>query len=59
MLPQPGMQTNIYADWTIKRTDPALNATFRLRNYLPGGQRSHMLGFGAEWESHEAKKFLV
>jgi hypothetical protein len=47
IISQPGIQTNIYANRTIKRTNSTLDATFRFRDDMPGSQRSYMLGFVA------------
>ena len=58
VLPQPGMQANIYANRAIKRTNPALDATFRLRDDMPGRQCSNVIGFVTQWNIHMVFEFL-
>ena len=54
-LSQPGMQTDIYPDRTIKRTNPTLDATLWLRNNMSGRQCLHMVGFVTQWKIHMEK----
>jgi hypothetical protein len=58
-LAQPGIIANIYADWAIKRTNPALDAPFRVRDDVPGYQGFDVMSFIADLRGHIVTNFLT